>query len=221
MIHQKEWDKIQDFLMRRSKVIEEEFDENDPFYHCKESKVARARLFGDWIVRKYGLSTLQSHGVLDIAGGGGDLANVLSEYEIPVTIIDPREPLKLYRKMQKEKRERMQPQHIDAYFEWKTLDENKRIKQLFNECAVVIGLHPDQATEPIVDVSLKFGKCFATLPCCVFPNLYPKYMTVDGERKEVVTYFEFIEYLKRKDAKIKMDYLPFRGRNKILFLEPS
>lgn len=37
----------------------------------------------------------------------------------------------------------------------------------------VIGLHPDQATEPIVDFALKNNKPFAVVPCCVFPNQYP------------------------------------------------
>ena len=33
---------------------------------------------------------------------------------------------------------------------------------------VIIGMHPDQATESIVDMALKYHKPFAVIPCCVF-----------------------------------------------------
>ena len=229
--NQTEISKIMEQCQVRNNVLNEEFDENDPFYSSKESKVARARLFGEWIVNKYGITKLQQNGVLDIAGGGGDLAMVLSEYDIPVTIIDPRKPVKMFKKMEKKKKKLnkkmdieikedeeklMIPQHISAYFEWNTLDINQDIKEIFDKCQVVLGLHPDQATEPIVDLSLKHNKSFAILPCCVFPNLYPKYMMVDDQKQEVVTYVQFIEYLQGKNKDISIDYLKFKGRNKIL-----
>ena len=99
------------------------------------------------------------------------------------------------------------------------MDVNKEIHDIFMKCKVIIGMHPDQATEPIVDVSLKYDKSFAILPCCVFPNLYPKYMEVDGKSKEVVSYLEFVEYLQLKNSDIKIDYLAFKGRNKILYYD--
>ena len=34
----------------------------------------------------------------------------------------------------------------------------------------VIGLHPDEATEAIVDCALAHNKPFAVVPCCVFPR---------------------------------------------------
>ena len=41
-------------------------------------------------------------------------------------------------------------------------------------CDVVVGMHPDQATEPIVDFSLRHKKPFAIVPCCVFPKENPR-----------------------------------------------
>ena len=35
----------------------------------------------------------------------------------------------------------------------------------FADCSVVVGMHPDQATEAIVDFAAKFGKPFAVVPC--------------------------------------------------------
>jgi hypothetical protein len=37
----------------------------------------------------------------------------------------------------------------------------------------VIGLHPDQVTDSIVEAALKYSKPFAVVPCCVFPYLFP------------------------------------------------
>ena len=34
-------------------------------------------------------------------------------------------------------------------------------------------MHPDQATEPIVDLALRLGVPFAVVPCCVYPGLFP------------------------------------------------
>ena len=35
-------------------------------------------------------------------------------------------------------------------------------------------MHPDQATEPIVDAALLYGLPFAVVPCCVFAELAPQ-----------------------------------------------
>lgn len=38
------------------------------------------------------------------------------------------------------------------------------------DCSLVVGLHPDQATDSIVDFALQHSKSFAVVPCCVFPR---------------------------------------------------
>ena len=40
---------------------------------------------------------------------------------------------------------------------------------LVNDCTLIIGMHPDEATEEIVDMALSL-KPFAIVPCCVFPK---------------------------------------------------
>ena len=37
---------------------------------------------------------------------------------------------------------------------------------------LLVGLHPDQATEAIVDAALARNLPFAVVPCCVFPGLF-------------------------------------------------
>jgi hypothetical protein len=44
---------------------------------------------------------------------------------------------------------------------------------LITRCAALVGLHPDEATEHIVDLALARGKPFAVVPCCVMPHLFP------------------------------------------------
>ena len=39
-------------------------------------------------------------------------------------------------------------------------------------CSLVVGLHPDQATDSILEFALAHGKPFAIVPCCVFPTLF-------------------------------------------------
>ena len=82
-------------------------------------------------------------------------------------------------------------------------------------CSLLIGMHPDQATEPIVDFALAHGKPFAVVPCCVFPQLFAARRRAGGG--EVKTYEEFVEYLKEKDPSIRSCFLPFQGRNLALF----
>jgi hypothetical protein len=98
-------------------------------------------------------------------------------------------------------------------------------KELFNDSWLVehaallasasclVGMHPDQATEAIVDAALSAGKPFAVLPCCVFPRLFPE--RKDASSEQVVTYRQFIDYLLAKDDRIRLEYLPFNGRNKV------
>ena len=80
---------------------------------------------------------------------------------------------------------------------------------------LVVGMHPDQATEKIVDMALLLGKPFAVVPCCVFPFLFPN-RRLGNSDTPVVTYHQFLEYLKQKNPGIVQTYLHFKGRNKVL-----
>jgi hypothetical protein len=70
---------------------------------------------------------------------------------------------------------------------------------------VVIGYHPDQATEPIVDYALASGKPFVIVPCCVFARDFPHRRRPgppgpDGAGREVSSYEDFVEYLRAKGS---------------------
>lgn len=94
---------------------------------------------------------------------------------------------------------------------------SSRWQQLFGNCSVVIGLHPDQATEPIVDYALETGKAFAVMPCCVFPRLFPNRQLVEGDDSTpVVTYSQLVEYLVVK-GQAQRQVLAFEGANTVVF----
>ncbi|KAF9174898.1 hypothetical protein BGX20_009302 [Mortierella sp. AD010] len=62
--------------------------------------------------------------------------------------------------------------------------------------SILIGMHPDQATEPIVEMALKHGKPFAVVPCCVFAHENPHRRLLNGG--EVNTTVDFVQYLMEK-----------------------
>ena len=92
---------------------------------------------------------------------------------------------------------------------------------LLSSCSCIVGMHPDQATEPIVDFALARRKPFAVVPCCVFPKLFPARWLPraqgGGAPTPVVDYAQFVEYLRAKSPAIETAYLNTKGRNLILF----
>ena len=81
---------------------------------------------------------------------------------------------------------------------------------------LVVGLHPDEATEPIVTTALALDRPFAVIPCCVFAASFPKRRLKDGTSPS--SYEQFIEYLKEKDLRIQEERLSFLGKNAVLFM---
>lgn len=108
---------------------------------------------------------------------------------------------------------------------------------MIEQANIVVAMHPDEATEAMVDLSLSNNKPFAVVifssfsflssffyflshslyskvPCCVFPKLFPR---KNKAGVPVITYFQFIDYLLEKDPLIKVGYLDFQGRTKVLY----
>jgi hypothetical protein len=93
-------------------------------------------------------------------------------------------------------------------------DKLDSVLDLIEQADLIVGMHPDKAAEFIVDYCLRVGKSFAVVPCCVFPNSFP-HRRLEG--KEVRECDDFVEYLKRKDDRLKMAELEFEGRNKCVY----
>ena len=65
--------------------------------------------------------------------------------------------------------------------------------QLLLQTNLVVGFHPDQATEACIDLALLLHVPYCVVPCCVFPSEFPHRKTPENTR--VRCYDEFVEYL--------------------------
>eukprot|EP01084_Bolivina_argentea_P159085 277086_1 len=212
-------------IKQREICLSEQFDENDPFKdNQKTTKYRRASKFTEWIINQFGHVLQRNKSIiLDIAGGSGDMACLLTIKGYKVIVIDPFKP-KQFPKWQIKKlqnyfqsnRQYMYYQHIEELFNDRFIFKYSNI---INKCDLMIGMHPDQATEFIVKYAKIFNKNIAVVPCCVFAMEFPHRMHKhnDGNMENVNTYSQFIQYLLQINNNLQTDYLPFKGKNKILY----
>jgi hypothetical protein len=90
----------------------------------------------------------------------------------------------------------------------------REIGRIMRDCSVVCGLHPDGATEPLVDYAIAHGKPFVIVPCCVFWRSNPLLL-----QEGVRSYEDFLSHLMSKlpQGEIRRDTMAFDGRNTVLW----
>lgn len=86
--------------------------------------------------------------------------------------------------------------------------------ELLRSCTAIVALHPDEATETIVDTAVANRIPFCVVPCCVFCRLYPHRQ---HQGRLVSTYDDLLDYLQAKDPSIQRTALPFYGKNIVLW----
>ncbi|KAI9031563.1 hypothetical protein CLU79DRAFT_694264 [Phycomyces nitens] len=199
-------------------------DPKDPHTN-KKPHALRAIEFAKWI-----LATFELKGqVLDIAGGKGEIAMVLSRgYGIPTTVVEPQErkrPAYWYNRLLRLLQTPTWPFDIEPTYLHVMLD-NVFVEQqslLINSSCLFIGLHADQATEPIVDYALRLNKAFAVVPCCVFGQENRHRRLKDG--RAVLTTQDLVEYLCEKETpnkkSVRQAYLDFEGKNIVVYWNPD
>jgi hypothetical protein len=216
-------------------------DFGDPHGDGVASKHARAVKFADWLCETYGSDFLNSGtGVLDVAGGRGDVSfELFTKRRIKSTLVEPR-ARKLNKhqhkwlKREAKKMKTLPPAETDTINGTRALTspidpalamENRLCEQIcaeftkynwheFKDCSVIVGMHPDQATEAIVDFALEYNKPFAIVPCCVFPQLFQHRR--DRKGKPVSQRKQLVEYLIDK-TQGKLAYLDIEGANQVVF----
>lgn len=195
-----------EWLINRRKVRDALADPDDPHISTgKESHGHRADLFSEWL-----LATFSDFSkVLDVAGGRGCISiDLFIKKQISTILIDPRDdcirPDRHQHKVLKARKLNPTTLHLKSFF---PVDGH-------DDASLLFGMHPDQATEPILDFALAHKISFAIVPCCVFARENTHRMIGD---KAVVSYEDYIEYLMAKDSGIMKCYLGFEGRNVCLY----
>lgn len=175
--------------------------------------------------------------MLDIAGGRGEVAFGLAVRRgVPCVLVDPRPAgwpdrltkhqrhyLRLLAKREKKETGRRQregaqegPQTFPALSALRQLAECfdadfcERHRDEVRGAPVLCGMHPDEATEALVDAAVRFRRPFAVVPCCVFP--------ADGVPR---SFEAWTAHLRAKSPAIRSAFLPFSGRNQVLFVEDA
>ncbi|KAA6423694.1 MAG: hypothetical protein FRX49_06265 [Trebouxia sp. A1-2] len=89
-------------------------------------------------------------------------------------------------------------------------------RRTIQDCSVIVGIHPDQAAEPIINFAQRTKRPFAMVPCCVYPMEFPRRRLPDGTH--VRKYEQLIQYLQSRDPEhIQVATLPFEGRNQVVY----
>lgn len=86
---------------------------------------------------------------------------------------------------------------------------------------LVVGFHPDQATDACIDLAMELGVPFCVVPCCVFPKEFP-HRRRDG--KPVKKYEHLIPYLRAKVScrTAELDFFETKSaRNIVLYTLPG
>jgi len=197
----------------------------------------RHRIFAEWLVKVYGVDFLSTgSGVLDVAGGNGVLGMELWKFGVKSTLLDPEPrcdvksvPFQVISKALSGDGSELTEVGNEDITEINGATDRARIKDLVETCSIIAGMHPDQATEAVVDTSLRLGKLFAILPCCVFRNLNFERQMMRKQKQQDFggtdpfrSYSTFCNYLLRDKAPAGMRFqtvnLPFEGRNKVVFM---
>jgi len=99
------------------------------------------------------------------------------------------------------------------------VDSWSEVRNAILSCSIIVGLHPDQATSPIVNLALSLNKPFIIIPCCVFWKQFPRRKLMDGT--QVKTHDQLIQWCREQNPNIQETILEFEGKNQTLFLLPK
>ena len=179
-------------------------------------KVQRSKIFADWLIDTYGKDYLcRGTGVLDVAGGNGETCRHLTASGIPVSLLDPNP------RCGDNPAFTIIPHPLNGNGSDLT-SRNDEIGDIVRNCSFICGLHPDQATEPIVSLAERLDVKFAIIPCCVMPSLFP-HRVQKKHGDPVRSYSAFCQYLldmAPANEEFLVDHLPFVGRNKVIYRSP-
>jgi hypothetical protein len=140
--------------------------------------------------------------IADVAGGHGELSYWLQELGRVPVVIEPRD-VRIPRWIHRDLRKR-------AVREGRLTTINRIVAPVedvdLRAFDLVVGLHPDEATEPAVRAAHAYDLDFAVVPCCVFP--------LDGR---AYSRQGWIDYLATLAPGTRVDQLPITGANAVVW----
>jgi len=200
--------------------------------HGLAARDHRHTIFAQWILRTLLVEQNAGSGLLDVAGGKGHLSHALRELGVPCTLVDPcagsgrRTSSGFFGNSGTRHSSVTSAQDpseaagaLPATRDTRDLTLQQLLEmepEMVTGCQAIVGLHPDEATEALVDIALAHQRAFAVLPCCVLPQLFDERRLKSGVR--VKKYGSFCQYLREKSGRIRSAELPFAGRNTVLFM---
>jgi hypothetical protein len=185
-------------------------DPNDPHLHNKASHGQRGDIFCDFLLNTFS----DFSKVIDVAGGrGANSINLFIQRQISTILVDPRQDC-----LRPSKSQFKQLKKLGLEFKGIHLKLEFPTEMIGTDPTLIFGMHPDQATEHIIDYALLYNISFAVVPCCVFARENPSRI-INGN--PVVSYNDYIDYLMNKDKRIQKCFLKFDGRNQCLFYDSS
>ena len=194
------------------------------------SRQKRCSIFVDWIMEKFPEVFDRDDDSLIVDVAGGPKAELGFEFarrrlESPrVVVIDPRgDPESEIRRPKWKERllkKQQGTQHqafevVSAHFDRDLLSSLSSTEGR-RRISLLTAMHPDEATEAVVDVGLEAGIPFAVVPCCVFSEMFPQ-RRMKKSGREPTSYEEFCEYLSEKEDKIRRENLGFHGKDSVLY----
>eukprot|EP00659_Diplonema_papillatum_P020847 gene20847-32150_t len=200
--------------------------------HGSETVAAKRERFtfvARWLLETYGAARLRSGPVVDVAGGKGILGLCLDEIVkgVATVVVDPNDADRGSKHRQrlaaanvKRIKTRLDVPDVSAAA---AVDVGPPdLRSVLQEASVIVGIHPDQATDHLVRAALLFEKPFAIIPCCVFPTVFSERRLASGGRVE--THSDLLAYLSQLAASrgitVRTADLPFVGKNRALYAVP-
>jgi hypothetical protein len=87
-----------------------------------------------------------------------------------------------------------------------TIAEAPEALRTIRGASLVVGFHPDQATEAAIDLALLLRVPFAVVPCCVMQHEFPDRLRPNG--KLVKTHGQLMDFLRLKHPRMRSAELP-------------
>ena len=179
------------------------------------SKKERFKLFAEFLHERYG-ERFGDGCVVDVAGGRGMLGVALSKLGAVNTVVfDP----SAHGRDSRTTAQRVSSGVTRFREEVSAGSHSPEVSRVMSSASLVVGMHPDEATDDIVFLALQHNLPFAVVPCCVFPSLFAHRRLASGA--SVNTTPELLQYLKETAAKqgvqTAVTSLPFKGSNTVLY----